>query len=531
VTGAPRRAGTVALAWLVLVVPLAVAVGHLPPNADIAWLLHVARWMNRGAVLGRDLVEVNPPLAMWLKQPVMALADATGMAPGHAWFGAVALLVLGMGLLAESVLRASRTPAVAASAAALAAWAMFITSVQSGHEFGQREHLTLVLVLPFLLLVGVRLQGAVVAAPVAIACGVLGGLGFAFKPFFVPMPALAALALLATRPARAVARLPEYVAVAAVFLLYGAAVLAFGRPWLASVPAYWPVYKAFVELSPGEVLRHHAWRLGLGAASLVALATWARARRHEAALGVGLAVGMTGFAAALLLQRKPWLYQSQPVAAMALVLLGLLVAATAGVTASRARLARAGLVLALATVATVYAGWEVARTRVMRDLYWGPRSSHREVLDGVRALGPIRSLGALSIAHATGFPVALELDVPWAMRLCGFWTLVSAQRLGLDVDPAVVPISAPRDAAHGADSLTFAVLAEDLETRQPEVLIVARPVPANGGVQPGAIFDLPAYFRTDPRLAALLARYDVVARLPGHELWRLRAPAPSAAPR
>ena len=52
---------------------------RMPLNGDSAYVLDVARRMLDGAVLYRDIIDVNPPFIFWASLPVSAIG---GDGPG-----------------------------------------------------------------------------------------------------------------------------------------------------------------------------------------------------------------------------------------------------------------------------------------------------------------------------------------------------------------------------------------------------------------------------------------------------------------
>ena len=74
---APRLAPWLALAALFVV---AVILRHvLPANADVSWLLTVAERVWDGQRLYVDVIETNPPMAVMVYIPGIAIARAVGL--------------------------------------------------------------------------------------------------------------------------------------------------------------------------------------------------------------------------------------------------------------------------------------------------------------------------------------------------------------------------------------------------------------------------------------------------------------------
>ena len=316
-----RRAACVAIALgAVAVFGVACAyTRYVPLNPDIAWQVYIAVALTRGAQLGRDLIEVNPPLAAWLDVPVVQLGALLGLSPafGHQ----LAMVLLGLWSVTLVTL-AGRLVAALQRSTALVGFSLACAiplALHGGLEVGQREQMAILLALPYFILLAARLEGAQVSARLALMVGISAGLGFALKPFFVLPLALGELLMLVERRSlRAPFRI-EMVGMATVFAAYPVAILLAAPDWLASAREFWPLYGGYRVATARDILARHGT-----VAQPAALLAWALARAASSArprLGDALAAGLVGFAMAMLLQRKPWTYLTLPSAVLAVALL------------------------------------------------------------------------------------------------------------------------------------------------------------------------------------------------------------------
>ena len=62
----------------------------------------------------------------------------------------------------------------------------FVLLVLVGGMFGQREHLMLMLILPYAFAAAIISEGEQVPRALALLTGIMAGVGFALKPYFVP---------------------------------------------------------------------------------------------------------------------------------------------------------------------------------------------------------------------------------------------------------------------------------------------------------------------------------------------------------
>lgn len=305
--------------WLILLLalglPTALALAiqfSTYPNHDVAWVLWGAREMMHGAVYGRDIIEPNPPLAWYLSMPTDAMAAAL-----HVPLDVPFKIALMIGGIASAACLIRLRPAQMdwQRSVLLAAVGITVLLTLEGREFGQREPLMIILVLPYLAL-GARLaDGASVPGRAArIAIGVFGGLGFALKPYFLVVPLMieGVLWFFGSKP-RALFRW-ENVTAAAVILAYALWVFLFERTYLLqAIPLvreiYWsfdqPISKVAVQLTP----------VILGTLPFAVIAF-----RKRDGFGMIMAVAFAGFAFSYFIQNKGYDYHAVPARAVALLL-------------------------------------------------------------------------------------------------------------------------------------------------------------------------------------------------------------------
>lgn len=277
-----------------------------PMKDDIAWLLWVARQWLKGKRLYVDVIEVNPPLIVWISAiPVLAgdmlgvsakplaLLLFAGAALGSAW--TTARLLLGLG------------PAFRCLPATFAAIACVLI-LMPGIEFGQREHLLTIAVLPHLAILIRSLEGRATGWRMATGNAVLAGLGAALKPRYLLCLGVVELVGWLQRGFRL--RLSPFVAFG-VAGLYAAAILFLYPSFVdRAVPLALTLYggtdAGFLSLLADS------WRLMVGVILAVALTfttpRGSTARRVMAVLS-GFAVTAT---AVMFLDGKNWFYHRIP---------------------------------------------------------------------------------------------------------------------------------------------------------------------------------------------------------------------------
>jgi hypothetical protein len=483
---------------------------------DTAFLLYAAGRVLDGARLYVDVVEINPPLIVALNLPAVALARGLGIADITAFrlLTVAALLVL-FGFSAWA-LRVALGPErrVARRLDLLLAFGLFVTP---GDDFGQREHLLVALLLPFLLLAAARVDGRSVGRTSALAAGALAGLGIALKPHFLLLwAAVEGYAAWRTR-----ARRPSSESVVALgtLLAYAALMLLATPEYFRLVALLGPTYDSFGRYDFVQVLGSAPGGPTCLLAALAGLALWRQAR-HRSLLGITLvALGAAYLAGAA--QHKGWTYHFLPARVLAMLLLGLLLAdlrRPLGRPVQRVYAAVAVAVLATTVgwsllLATSRAtGLDATRRRQQAQL-------DRELAAVRRHVAPGSSIYAFSYTINTGFPLVNAGGFRWASRFPHLWLLEALYHDQLHAAP---PLRfRPRSEMGRAERFLNDAVAEDLARNQPELLMVlrnARDVPENAIRR----VDYVAYFGRDPRIAAELASYRLVEDYGPYQLY-LRA--------
>jgi hypothetical protein len=462
----------VLLPWLSLLQP-SPGISH-----DVAWFYYVARGVLHGGTLYRDYIEPNAPLASLTLLPVVWLHAAFDMAPAlglRFYFICVCSLMLLLCLPLLAALRL-RPWEQLWSLASLTLVCMFLPK----ENFGQREQLLTMLLIPYVLAAAVACQAVALRPMPAAAAGIAAAMAVFVKPPFVLVPVLLeAAVLLRTR------RLPWRRAETWAF----GAVMA---GLIAATAVWFPLYAKTVV--PWAVALYGGYNLPLRVlaetvAILVALAVggWFACRPGAnapvRALRDCVMIGFIGALLAFAVQGKGWFYQCFPASAFA----GLLVAGAVGTAASLRPLAMpadaARCVMAGFGV-IVAASWLAYGPSVMLERTLAPDV----VAEIARTPGPFV---VFSSSVDPGFPLALNEDRVWASRypcLIMLPGILKAERNG-----GISPWEAPFRATLVADMVRY----------RPSLVVVSE--------EPGQAlppdFSVLDWLRKDPDFAAQLAVY------------------------
>jgi hypothetical protein len=474
---------------LIAVIVAIRAVG--PVDADVSWQLWVAHQLSGGVRLYADIVEPNPPLWYWMAIPVDALARLLGTP-------AAPLLVAVVGTWAALSLVATDRllgPVGSARRTLLLAYAALILVAMPWLEFGQREHLALIGAVPYAALIAARRAGRPAGAALAILVGAGAAMGFALKHYFLLVPILLELWLLAGvgrkwRPWR-----PETIAVASVGCLYALALGLFASD-------YFSVTLPMLRLSYGATGAQRAVDL-FQPAVLTALATLALLVAHPRALrsersgfGAALVIAAAGFGASYFIQAKGWSYQAVPLSACAAIALA---ASLAGEVKPR--------FVALAAPALLVLPFWTGAQHAMRH-----SDRDRDVTRAVEGLHAGDSVGFIGTDPSFGWPATLERGLSYPSRYSSFWMMRAI------VDNDQIGHGDRRLAALGREIVRQT--AQDFACDPPRRIIVARPTAAAAA---SGEFDILAFFLRDPEFADLIAHYQPVQRT-SVEVFELASP-------
>ena len=461
---ASRPLLSIGLLPAVLLIVGAVSEFRVWPDADVAWLLTVARKMTDGArPYTRDIVEINPPLVMHLGQAAITAGQLLGLDAVSAWrlvvcgFMAVSC-ALALPMLARHVDPVGRT-----SATAMCVLFAAVVACLPGSSFGQREHLIVLWLAPYVLCASLRVRGDPVDRFTASLAGVMLPLALAIKSHYI-FVVLVELGVLAARRRLSDLLRPEIVAAA----VSGAALLVFT---LVAHPTYVSSgLRLAIDYYPDYGEGGVVWgRLTYLALPLAVLAL-AQVRRVPSALCRTCTLAAAGCGLAAALQGKGWDYQFLPMLSFIVLATGagclaIADAAMPGVLPSlRARARMFGLV-AVALVLG-FAGLAERRTWRIND---GSRQRSAgalfSMLEHTQPASSQRSLSGLTLDLFPAFPVTEMLHAEWASRFSCLWMIPAIEAReragGAGADPA----------RSGRADLETAVV-EDLVERRPTFVII-----------------------------------------------------------
>lgn len=467
-----RRSLAMPIALLVIVAALYVVVQAVLIGNDVSYQLWVGRQLRSGAVFGRDIAEVNPPLWFWEGAVLSAASDHLRVAQGHVVvFAHVARTALSAGLTIALIDGLTIRRRVAAGAGLMAL--LFVLPLR---DYGQRDVIMMLGTLPYAVLIARRRANLLTSRRLVWAVALFAGYGLILKPHFLTVPLVLEIWLIigagrGWRPLRT-----ETLVLAGMAMVYVAAVAVWTPAYLIEmVPALRDSYGAFGPPFANLILAQPyapVWAV----AAVILLTRWRRLSVSIQAFGV-LALGC---ALSYLLQAKGFSYHAAPITIVLLGTLWLMLCEGRAIAPGVLR------VFTLATLAATLAmAWMIGPYRA-DDL--GAVSARLRQL-------PAGSTVAIISAHNwDAFPLVEEKRFVWPFRAASLWVL-----------PALIQHANPALGQRVLDEV-----ADDLSCHPPHAILFDDPERAFDMAGHG--FSYRRFVEREPRIAAQLTRYRVTAR-------------------
>ena len=496
-----------AVAAVVLMAAAAVFTRSL--NHDVAWHLYVANEFRGGAELYRDVADTNPPLIFFLSLLPAWLAALLHVSQGVA-FNVYVFVAASATLLVSSRLILKAWPDVSTETRGLlVVTAAFCLLPFVRTDFGQREHLAVILLVPYVWLSAT--PGGRGAGPAAsVLIGAAAGLGFAIKPhFLLPWALLETVVFVRERFAvRAVLR-PAFVAAMVTVVAYVGLVLLF-------VPQYVEVFNDVRMFYGGmnsplsTLVRLPDISTWIAAVALLAAFKLNRETKRPVLV---MFTAATGFMAAGLLQAKGWSYHMYPGRVFLVMYfisfaLALLQSAPELLAILRGGIRSICLVIVIGLVAKTGSYLAESRNPTGRDLV----APLVELINQQSPHGPIAQISMRTQLYP-GFPAATEAGVKWSMRFPTLFYLPGLYEKELELPDAEfseLNFRAPA-AMSDVERRYFTDVVDRLCAAPPSVLIIEPPMPrAPLGRRS---LDLVAYYGQDQRFKRLFAGYAPIGGL------------------
>lgn len=442
-----------------------------PVGHDQSWLLYAASQVLHGVKLnGAELVETNPPFIVWFMSLPVVLGQMLhlGILNGFRVFviGVVAITSAWSALLFYRLRRPT----------SLLLWLFLLLLCVDGwsvailNDVGQREHLVVFLLLPYLLVAAFRIEGRTLPLAESLLIGIVAAVAMCLKPqHLLDLAVVELLVLYRLRNLRAWVH-PTWVALTAGCFVYLVSARLFAPSYFANiipllVETYWGLNAPLLE-----VLQREWVALFWAAVCCVVYLLQRRHLRMRTLITIIMAAAF-GALLAYVQQHKGWVYQSICFRFFVYLALGLiaidvldrLVLREAGEDSHPVKFLHAGAV-SLVVFAVVFA----ALFSHLQNVPYG--SEPRRHLAAIYGAYPRGTVVALYSPSPWEFPIVIDQGKVWGSRYFHLWMLPAIMR---SEDPADTDkdhhLSAEKEAQ--LVGLLRTTEAEDLAHWQPQVVV------------------------------------------------------------
>lgn len=468
VAGSRRESWDSALAVALLLLAIALSLlvqrkSYL--NHDVAFYTWVADQVIGPKSYGHDVYDSNPPLSFLLYSP----AGIAGRMIGFDL--AVRLWICTIALLAVLLCRKA-SPEHLRTIVPLSLALFFALGLP--REFGQREQLALLLCAPYV-------SGSIDDRRWALASGVMAGIGFSIKPYFL---VALGLVFLSRRKVKT-----EECAIAFTGIAYALLLLLCFREYIfEAMPVTREAYWAF-EREEGYTLP----AIMTAAFLLTSAGIWLLSRKRQ---GTDFLLAAIGFAAAAIIQGKYFYYHLLPIwGFMVLFWASRLRSPCLTTRIASTTIYLSGVVTLLAAAIPWITDWE----KRGRDL---PKLIH--------AIDQVKSFGAISIHPYPAFPAAIYTTSTFVGSTSCHWFLPAAAKIATgQVRRNPQPIY----------RMAIEQAVTELE-QQPELVIVNTKWRGFSGLKSRS-FDGLEWLKRDARFRQIWSSYRFDQRIGNFELYRL----------
>ena len=488
-----------------------------PVWGDQSWFLYAASRVLDGARIGiDDLVEVNPPLIIWISEIAVWLGRVTGLRPQAAMeICLAALFMLSLGWCFSLARRA-----YGAGSDAFAWWVvvllLFVVGVYPWRDYAQREHLLVLAVMPYLFMAAARLDGTVAPVWEAVAAGLLAAAGISLKPYNL-LVLLGVEALVAYRTRLHSLIRPEILALVAAGAAYCVTVWLLTPDYVSKLlPILYDTYRDYMSLP----IRQVALSLPMAkiAAVIVAWSVVRRRLRFRTLVSLFIMASVAA-AAGFVMQHKDIEYQFLPAKLFIMVAAGLMLVDLflqwSERRPARLGLRRATVVVVASALAAAFAFYPFQAARAPTVV-----NDHRTLAQmAITAKMPEgTAFYILSPSNSLLFDMVLEHRLMWAGRFAHLWMLEAifqAERKG---------VVSGKLASH-AQWARIAV-AEDLRRWRPEIVLVdhCEDLSFEPCISLESLrVDLLEWFMRDPTFASAWSNYVPQRRVGPYEIWCAKA--------
>ena len=487
-------------------------------NHDTGWYLYSAEAFIKGGHLYKDVFwEVNPPITLYLTIPPVWLGMNFGGSIPHWFLSYVFTLIIGSLLLVNHTLHSLRNLSIAEKRIILLL-AFFCLAILPGGAIGQREHLAMILIMPYVFLSALRASGSTIPFPIQGVVGVLGGIGFVLKPYFLVGPVFLEIFLIFQRRTLTGIFRGETLGLTLSAGFCGLAVFIFTPEYVNTVvPFALKVYNSAYRNSLLYVVSRLESILFF---LILVLHFLTRKKERFPTLSSTLLVLALGFYCVYLFQMKGWSYHIYPVTALLLMSLTVMVL---GISDSPFQLIPPHSTPIISKKLYIVMIGVVSLMIFLPFLRGGYTNSVvYKLIPIVEKHASGQWIYSLSANVWTGFPLVNYTTVEWSSRFPALWLLPGLIQARQGKTPST--LTNDSSTLDEIEHFSMEAILSDLTSKPPSLVIVdVRPKKTHFG---GVEFDYIEYLSANPKFKTLWSKYELIADLGGFQVFKQNCPTP-----
>jgi len=286
-------------------------------SGDVYYLSYAAGQVLLGKKYGVDIFETNPPMILYLYMPVLFFAKKTGfslLASFIVYIFSLSLYsILFSWILLKKIISNKNVLYFFICIVA------FVVILLPLHAFGQREHVFFMLSLPYFFLAVARLDKIKISACLACVIGLLAGLGFCIKPFFLfPLIFIELYLLIKNRSLASVIRTEAVIIYAVITSYLATTIYFFPKYFTVLLPLINEFYFIGVKNSVVEIFTNS---IVIFCAIAIAVGFFSLKQKQNKSIKLIMLLASLGAVAASLVTQTVWYYHMLPALSLAFLLL------------------------------------------------------------------------------------------------------------------------------------------------------------------------------------------------------------------
>lgn len=494
------------LVLAVFIIAAALQFLYILPNHDSIWLLIAAERMLEGGTYERDFSELNPPLAILVHAPAFLISAISGLSPYFS-YTVLSFIYTGSTLVLLRKVVVNGFPPASELRLWLPLVAALLILLLPRYDFGQREHLISIFIIPYLALHSTTLPQRPQFRRLTILISAWACLGLFLKPVFLLLPILISLDhAIRQRSLRSLFSL-DMITIGAMGLVYTAAVLIYFPDYFIFVRYALEFYGAYNNNFILVALVAVLYVLVAIALAFFAVRVTESPEDRRMFILLTFAAGIA--AGSVIMQQKGWGYHMLPVRIFVGVS-GVMLAVIAGGRIRRGTPNRTFALLAKAAPFIIAAllldpvGWTTEQ--------WTRQNlAKTELYPELETVAADKRFYVFTAAVWVGTPWVASINAKWTSRFPCLWLLpgyVAAIDNGT--------LSAARQEQVAGDIRRF--VAEDFERHRPEVVLVDRREYKQGFKRP---FEFMDFFLASERFAMIWKSYSFHKTTDGIDIYLL----------